>query len=881
MLSTGPITLGQVKTGSLAVAQVDSYTFTGAVGNIVRVAVGGIYDGWQNPVADLIAPGGAVVGSVNEFTQSSFTLTATGTYIVQVHDENYAETLAYSVGLEGVKPVSTDAVAIGRGSVHTGTTTTGAQVDEVTFSGTAGDIVRVAVAGIYDGWQNPVADLIAPSGAVVGSVNEFTQSPFTLPATGTYIIQVHDENYTEALTYSVGLEGVKPISDDARAIIPSVTFSGTLITGAQVDQAKFYADAGDVVRVAVGLNYDGWQNPVGDILDASMNIVGSVTEGTQANFTLNTSGVYVIQFHDENFSEPLAYSGSLSWVSPAEGSISGQVFNDLNGNATKDAGETGLQGRALFLDTNGNTILDAGERTTVSDFQGNYCFTSLSAATYVVREVVPSGWVITKPAATYYSVPVSILENVVTKDFGNKQSTVVLPTLSIVATDATATEPVSSSTTATDTGLYTITRTGATTAALSVILSITGTATNGTDYTTITTPVSIPAGAASTTVKLTPKYDGVAESTETAIVTLGTSAAYTIDAAKKAATVNIINTNPVTTAPEADVLFGTAAVVDGDTSPSTTDGTDFGSVAVGATGPTKVFTVKNTGTAALTTSNLRILTTNDPAGTATGVFSIVEGLSASIAPGASDTFTIRLNTTSTGDFTRYVFFTNNDSNENPYNFAIKGVVAASTGSIAGLLFHDFNGSSTQDTGDSVLGGWTVFLDKDNDGILDTGEPSKLTDANGGYSFTALTNGAYRVRPVLKSGWLNVSSVYTDVTVAGAAITARNFAIARPVTISGNVFNDTNRDGFQDIGETGLSAWKLFIDADNDGVLYAGEKTATTDASGNYAFTGLKPGTFSVRLIVNAGATATTPVVASIALRSGTTSSGNGFGAKTA
>jgi len=45
----------------------------------------------------------------------------------------------------------------------------------------------------------------------------------------------------------------------------------------------------------------------------------------------------------------------------------------------------------------------------------------------------------------------------------------------------------------------------------------------------------------------------------------------------------------------------------------------------------------------------------------------------------------------------------------------------------------------------------VFLDKDNDGVLDSGETSKLTDASGNYKFTLLAAGSYHVREVTKSG----------------------------------------------------------------------------------------------------------------------------------
>ena len=85
---------------------------------------------------------------------------------------------------------------------------------------------------------------------------------------------------------------------------------------------------------------------------------------------------------------------------------------------------------------------------------------------------------------------------------------------------------------------------------------------------------------------------------------------------------------------EAAVLGGGVGIADGDTTPDSTDGTDFGSVSVGGVAVQRTFTVRNDGTAALTTSGLAV-----PAG-----FTIVEPLSASIAAGDFDTFTVRLDT---------------------------------------------------------------------------------------------------------------------------------------------------------------------------------------------------------------------------------------------
>src|SRR5206468_11527570 len=53
------------------------------------------------------------------------------------------------------------------------------------------------------------------------------------------------------------------------------------------------------------------------------------------------------------------------------GTVSGSVFNDINGNGTKDGSETGLAGVKVFVDSKvKNGVLDAGEPSATSSSTG-------------------------------------------------------------------------------------------------------------------------------------------------------------------------------------------------------------------------------------------------------------------------------------------------------------------------------------------------------------------------------------------------------------------------------------------------------------------------------------------------------------------------------
>ena len=106
------------------------------------------------------------------------------------------------------------------------------------------------------------------------------------------------------------------------------------------------------------------------------------------------------------------------------------------------------------------------------------------------------------------------------------------PVVSIVATDPAASENG-------DAGQFTISRSTISNKPLKVTVAFSGTARNGTDYTRLTTTVTIPADAASVTVNVVPIDDGRTEPAETVTLTLRPGLAYQVDPAQAADTVTI------------------------------------------------------------------------------------------------------------------------------------------------------------------------------------------------------------------------------------------------------------------------------------------------------------------------------------------------------
>ena len=98
---------------------------------------------------------------------------------------------------------------------------------------------------------------------------------------------------------------------------------------------------------------------------------------------------------------------------------------------------------------------------------------------------------------------------------------------------------------------------------------------------------------------------------------------------------------------------------------------------------------------------------------------------------------------------------------------------------------------------------------------------------------------------------------TVTVAAGQVVTGINFGL-RQTQITGTVWNDTNGNGMQDAGESGLAGQTVYLDLNHDGQLDAGDPSTTTAADGSYAFTGVMPGNYTVSEVLPSGWGQTTP-----------------------
>jgi fimbrial isopeptide formation D2 family protein/uncharacterized repeat protein (TIGR01451 family) len=177
--------------------------------------------------------------------------------------------------------------------------------------------------------------------------------------------------------------------------------------------------------------------------------------------------------------------------------------------------------------------------------------------------------------------------------------------------------------------------------------------------------------------------------------------------------------------------------------------------------------------------------------------------------------------------------------------------------IAGFVYEDNDNDGVFDAGESGISGVTITLS----GTDDLGNSVLLTTTTtitGFYAFDDLRPGTYTVSETQPSGYLDgrdtAGTLGGDTTLndriasitlpPGAASLNNNFGELRPASLSGRVYRDDDNDGTSDTGEPGISGVTITLTGTDD-LGNPVTLTTTTDASGVYTFTNLRPGTYTV------------------------------------
>jgi hypothetical protein len=175
--------------------------------------------------------------------------------------------------------------------------------------------------------------------------------------------------------------------------------------------------------------------------------------------------------------------------------------------------------------------------------------------------------------------------------------------------------------------------------------------------------------------------------------------------------------------------------------------------------------------------------------------------------------------------------------------------------VAGNIFNDLNLNGIND-GEAGLSGWTVRLHRDslNKPVLQTA----LTDVNGNYEIDNIAGGSYALEEIIPDLWGQSSppspGYYSFTALSGVDRTGYDFGNYRGASISGQLFNDKNKNGVMDPGEPGLTGWQVI--ATNANPLLT--RSTISQPGGSFTVNKLISGTYNLSEVVKTGWTHSYP-----------------------
>ncbi|RMB63854.1 choice-of-anchor D domain-containing protein [Dokdonia sinensis] len=232
-------------------------------------------------------------------------------------------------------------------------------------------------------------------------------------------------------------------------------------------------------------------------------------------------------------------------------------------------------------------------------------------------------------------------------------------------------------------------------------------------------------------------------------------------------------------APEMDVYGNSIEIANGDTTPTTADHTDFGSSNVGSP-VTHTFTIQNTGTLNLTTTT--------PIITGSANFTLDTAPATTIGSSTSSSFTITYNPTALTTDSATVTIPNNDSDENPYTFSLRGSGIDSSSQFS-VYCEDFS---------TAAHNWNNTTSTNGDWNRGT-EATASAGASGEYIYTDRASGQYNN---------NAHHVFTSPTIDLSGYEKLNLSVDLWYDMSndGSLTNPTP-DGFQiQFSDDGGTTW---------------------------------------------------------------------------
>jgi hypothetical protein len=188
-----------------------------------------------------------------------------------------------------------------------------AEIDQFVFSGGAGDIVLVSLAGI----SGLVVDgtILAPDGTRLDGFRASQPYRLTLPASGLYTVRVNTATLTSTANYNIGLECILPAGPIDAVLAPRSLVVGDITDAGEIEMFTFEGNGGDDILIPIagtgGVTVDA------TLLDPAGGVLRTFRAHTIERLTLPDTGVYTIYVRSATFRNQGSYNLGLERLRPA------------------------------------------------------------------------------------------------------------------------------------------------------------------------------------------------------------------------------------------------------------------------------------------------------------------------------------------------------------------------------------------------------------------------------------------------------------------------------------------------------------------------------------------------------------------------------------